>query len=54
MSTNAREWGYIGLGKMGGALAHRLLETGHRMTVYDVDTKALGSATSQTIEGGAL
>ncbi len=41
MNTNARELGFIGLGKMGGAMAHRLLETGHRLTVYDVDPTAL-------------
>jgi len=41
MNSSGTELGFIGLGKMGGAMAHRLLETGHRLTVYDVDPQAL-------------
>jgi 3-hydroxyisobutyrate dehydrogenase-like beta-hydroxyacid dehydrogenase len=29
------ECGFIGLGRMGGAMARRLLDAGHRVTVYD-------------------
>jgi 3-hydroxyisobutyrate dehydrogenase-like beta-hydroxyacid dehydrogenase len=32
--------GFIGLGRMGGAMARRLLDAGHRVTVYDVDRNA--------------
>ena len=32
--------GFIGLGHMGGALAHRLLAAGHRLVVHDLDTAA--------------
>ena len=31
------ELGFIGLGRMGGAMARRLLDAGHRLTVYDVE-----------------
>ncbi len=33
--------GFIGLGQMGGAIAARLLEIGHRMVVYDPDAKRI-------------
>jgi 3-hydroxyisobutyrate dehydrogenase-like beta-hydroxyacid dehydrogenase len=32
--------GFVGLGRMGGAMAQRLLEAGHRVIVYDVDADA--------------
>ncbi|HEY6455586.1 MAG TPA: NAD(P)-dependent oxidoreductase [Steroidobacteraceae bacterium] len=34
------ECGFIGLGRMGGAMARRLLDAGHRVTVYDPSTAA--------------
>ena len=33
--------GFVGLGRMGGPMALRLLEAGHRLTVYDVDAPAV-------------
>lgn len=32
--------GFIGLGRMGGAMAGRLLDAGHRVVVYDVDAQS--------------
>ncbi len=34
------ECGFIGLGRMGGAMARRLIEAGHRVVVYDPSTAA--------------
>jgi 3-hydroxyisobutyrate dehydrogenase-like beta-hydroxyacid dehydrogenase len=34
------ECGFIGLGRMGGAMARRLLDAGHRVTVYDPTASA--------------
>ncbi len=34
------ECGFIGLGRMGGAMARRLLDAGHRVTVYDPEPNA--------------
>jgi 3-hydroxyisobutyrate dehydrogenase-like beta-hydroxyacid dehydrogenase len=34
------ECGFIGLGRMGGAMARRLLDAGHEVTVYDPSTAA--------------
>ncbi|HTC50373.1 MAG TPA: NAD(P)-dependent oxidoreductase [Steroidobacteraceae bacterium] len=34
------ECGFIGLGRMGGAMARRLLQAGHRVTVYDPSASA--------------
>jgi len=34
------ECGFIGLGRMGGAMARRLLDAGHRVTVYDPEPTA--------------
>ena len=32
--------GFIGVGRMGGAMAERLLAAGHPVTVYDPDPSA--------------
>ena len=32
--------GFIGLGRMGGAMAQRLIDAGHRVVAYDVSTSA--------------
>ena len=34
------ECGFIGLGRMGGAMARRLLDAGHRVVVYDPNAAA--------------
>lgn len=34
------EIGFIGLGRMGARMSARLVDAGHALTVYDVDTKA--------------
>jgi 3-hydroxyisobutyrate dehydrogenase-like beta-hydroxyacid dehydrogenase len=40
--TRVREQlGFIGLGRMGGAMAERLLDAGHRVTVYDPEPAAM-------------
>ena len=35
-----RECGFIGLGRMGGAMAQRLIEAGHRVVAFDVSAAA--------------
>jgi 3-hydroxyisobutyrate dehydrogenase-like beta-hydroxyacid dehydrogenase len=40
MSGN-QELGFIGVGRMGGQMAGRLLDAGYRVTVYDVDETAV-------------
>ena len=42
MTTEVIELGFIGLGKMGGAMALRLMDSGYKLVVYDVDPQALG------------
>ncbi len=37
------EIGMIGLGRMGGSMAHRLLKNGHRVIAFDVDLTAVNS-----------
>ena len=32
--------GFVGVGRMGGPMAHRLLDAGHRLCVYDVSDEA--------------
>jgi 3-hydroxyisobutyrate dehydrogenase-like beta-hydroxyacid dehydrogenase len=39
--TNAMEIGFIGLGNMGGPMARRLIEAGHRLVVYDTRNDAV-------------
>ena len=34
------ELGFIGLGRMGGGMARRLLDVGHDVVVYDVNPAA--------------
>ena len=43
MSTTATKpyLGFIGLGKMGGPIAERLIRHGNQVTVYDIDARAL-------------
>ena len=33
--------GFVGVGKMGSRMAARLMDAGHRLTVYDIDEKAM-------------
>ena len=37
------ELGYVGLGEMGSAMCRRLLDTGHSVTVFDLDDAAVAS-----------
>lgn len=46
MTTAATELGFVGLGKMGGAMSLRLIDSGYKLTVYDVDSKALDRVVS--------
>jgi 3-hydroxyisobutyrate dehydrogenase-like beta-hydroxyacid dehydrogenase len=38
---DGRHLGFVGLGRMGGPMAGRLLDAGHRLTVHDVDHAAM-------------
>ena len=33
--------GFVGVGKMGGPMAARLMDAGHRLTVYDIREEAM-------------
>lgn len=39
--------GFIGLGVMGSVMSRRLLETGHELTVYDIDEQAMARSVEQ-------
>lgn len=43
-TTTKPHLGFIGLGKMGGPIAERLIRHGNPVTVYDVDARALDAA----------
>ena len=45
------ELGIIGLGRMGGNMAQRLLASGHRVVAYDTSTEAVSASESQGAEG---
>ncbi len=47
------ELGLIGLGRMGGNMAQRLLRGGHRIVAYDTDPKAVQTLTAEGAEGAA-
>jgi 3-hydroxyisobutyrate dehydrogenase-like beta-hydroxyacid dehydrogenase len=42
-----RECGFIGLGRMGGAMARRLIEAGHRVVAFDVSATACDELAAQ-------
>jgi 3-hydroxyisobutyrate dehydrogenase-like beta-hydroxyacid dehydrogenase len=46
---DGQELGFVGLGRMGGPMALRLLDAGHRLTVYDIDD----AATQRLVDRGA-
>ena len=39
--------GFIGVGRMGRHMSHRLIEAGHKVVVYDADARALQQATAK-------
>lgn len=41
------ECGFVGLGRMGGAMARRLIEAGHRVIAYDLSESARAALASQ-------
>lgn len=49
MSTGTRTVGFIGIGKIGGAMTRRLMKTGTRVVVFDTDRRAVDIA----VEHGA-
>lgn len=46
--------GIIGLGKMGGNMARRLLDDGHRVTAYDPSAKAIEAVVKYGATGASL
>ena len=40
--------GMIGLGRMGGNIARRLMQNGHEVVVYDHDAKAIAALERRT------
>jgi 3-hydroxyisobutyrate dehydrogenase-like beta-hydroxyacid dehydrogenase len=47
------EIGFIGLGKMGFPMAHRLIEAGHKLTVFDTQKAAVDRLVALGAEAGA-
>ena len=47
------ELGMIGLGRMGGNMARRLLQGGHRVVAYDRDIKAVKAASARGADAAA-
>src|ERR1700761_1633822 len=47
------ECGFIGLGRMGGAMARRLIAAGHQVTVYDPSPVAAAALAAQGASVGA-
>lgn len=47
MADAARRLALIGAGAMGGAIGARLLETGHRLTVFDLDPDKVAALTAK-------
>ncbi|UCG54956.1 MAG: decarboxylating 6-phosphogluconate dehydrogenase, partial [Dehalococcoidia bacterium] len=45
------EIGFIGLGKMGRAMAIRLMDRGHRVVVYDISSVVVASMVKRGLEG---
>ena len=43
--------GFVGLGRMGGPMAGRLLAAGHRLTVFDVDAAAIARLAARGATG---
>ena len=48
------EIGFIGLGNMGGPMSRRLVEAGHKLTVFDTRKEAMEQADQARRHGGAL
>jgi 3-hydroxyisobutyrate dehydrogenase-like beta-hydroxyacid dehydrogenase len=46
---DGQDLGFVGVGRMGGPMALRLLDAGHRLTIYDVDR----AATQRLVDRGA-
>ena len=42
--------GFVGVGRMGGPMAHRLLDAGYRLCVYDVSDEATGPLVARGAE----
>ncbi len=47
------EMGMVGLGRMGGNMALRLIKRGHRVVVFDVSSEAVKAKAAQGAVGGA-
>ncbi len=47
------ELGMIGLGRMGGSMAQRLLGGGHRVVTYDASSQAVAASQTRGAEGAA-
>jgi 3-hydroxyisobutyrate dehydrogenase-like beta-hydroxyacid dehydrogenase len=47
---SSRQIGFVGLGRMGGPMAARLLAAGHQVTIFDTSADAIGRA----VERGAV
>ncbi len=47
------ELGMIGLGRMGGSMAQRLLGGGHRVVTYDASSQAVAASQARGAEGAA-
>src|SRR5215470_18348718 len=50
---NTMEIGFIGLGNMGFPMARRLVEAGHKLTVFDTRKEAVGRLTALGAEAAS-
>ncbi|MFF2554461.1 phosphogluconate dehydrogenase (NAD(+)-dependent, decarboxylating) [Nocardia sp. NPDC058058] len=50
-TTDPRQLGIIGLGRMGGDISRRLMRDGHHCVVYDIDARAVDSLVSDGATG---
>ena len=37
----AEQFGFVGVGRMGGPMARRLIDRGHRLTIFDLNEAAM-------------
>jgi 4-hydroxybutyrate dehydrogenase/sulfolactaldehyde 3-reductase len=45
--------GFIGLGQMGGTMSRNLVQAGHRLRVYDIDSDAVAAVVAEGAEAAA-
>ena len=44
VGKNGQSLGFVGIGRMGGPMAGRLLDAGHELTIYDSNPRGADAA----------